>query len=415
LKFPAWVDINLDALMHNIKAVRQLVGDDTKLCLVVKADAYGHGSVEVSRAALEAGVHMLGVATLHEGIELRRAGITAPMIVLSPSLPSEIEELVTHGLRPSVSSVAFARALSRMSAKLSRTTPFHVEVDTGMGRTGLDFEAAYDTLKEMAALPALHMEGVFTHFPDADSVDGSFARSQVRDFQNLLTRLEKDGVSFELVHAANSAGIVNIPESRLNMVRPGLLAYGLRPPGGIDYPTIDVRPVMSFKSCVVQLRGVRRGRFISYSRTYCAGRDSVIAVVPVGYGHGYSWTLSNAGEMLVRGTRAPIVGRVTMDLTMLDVTDVPGVKEGDEVVLFGRQGGATITVEEVAAKAGTLSYEILCSIGKRVVRSFIRNNKPSKFITLVGERKEVDKPEGCLDCQPAIRYISGPAVHDERG
>jgi len=415
LKFPAWVDINLDALIDNITAVRSLVGEDTKVCLVVKADAYGHGSVEVSRAALDAGVHMLGVATLHEGIELRRAGITAPMIVLSPSLQSEMEELVTHGLRPSVSSLTFARALSRMSLKLSRTTPFHVEVDTGMGRTGLDYDAAYDTLKEMAALPGLRMEGVFTHFPDADSADGSFARSQVHDFQSLLAQLEQDGISFDLVHAANSAGIVNIPESRLNMVRPGLLAYGLRPPGGSGYPEIDVRPVMSFKSCVVQLRNVRRGRFISYSRTYCSGRDSVIAVVPVGYGHGYSWTLSNAGEMLVCGTRAPIVGRVTMDLTMLDVTDVPGVKEGAEVVLFGRQGGATITVEEVAAKAGTLSYEILCSIGKRVVRSFIRHNKRSKVITLVGERKEEDTAEGGMDCQPAIRYISGPAIHDERG
>lgn len=414
MKFPAWVDINLDALIDNIEAMRRLIGRDTKVCLVVKADAYGHGSVEVSRAALEAGVDMLGVATLHEGIELRRAGISAPMIVLSPSLPSEIEELVTNGLRPSVSSLGFARALSRTSLRLSRTTPFHVEVDTGMGRTGLDYDTAYETLKDMAALPGLRMEGVYTHFPDADSPDRSFAGSQIEHFQNLLARLGNNGISFELVHAANSAGIVNLPESRLNMVRPGLLVYGLRP-GGAEFPGIEVKPVMSFKSCVVQLRKVRKGRFISYSRTYCAGRDSLIAVVPVGYGHGYSWTLSNAGEMLVRGTRAPIVGRVTMDLTMLDVTDVAGVKEGDEVVLFGRQGDDAISVEEVAAKAGTLSYEILCSIGKRVVRSFIRNNKPSKVITLVGERKEMDGAEGSLDCQPAIRYISGPAIHDERG
>lgn len=414
MKFPAWVDINLDALVDNIRVVKQLVGPNTRLCLVVKADAYGHGSVEVSRAALEAGVYMLGVATLHEGIELRKADISAPMIVLSPSLQSEIEELVTYGLRPSVSSIGFARALSKGSSKLSRTTPFHVEVDTGMGRTGLDYDAAYDTLREMAALPGLRMEGVFTHFPDADCPDGSFARRQMRDFQDLLARLERDGISFELVHAANSAGIVNIAESRLNMVRPGLLAYGLRPAGG-GQPDIEVRPVMSFKSCVVQLRGVKRGRYISYGRTYCASRDSVIAVVPVGYGHGYSWTLSNVGEMLVRGARAPIVGRVTMDLTMLDVTDIPGVKEGDEVVLFGGQGADAITVEEVAAKAGTLSYEILCSIGKRVVRSFIRHNKPSKVITLVGERKEEDRVEGGLDCQRAIHYISSPAISDERG
>jgi alanine racemase len=230
----------------------------------------------------------------------------------------------------------------------------------------------------------------------------------------LRSRLEKDGIRFDLVHAANSAGIVYLPESRLNMVRPGLLVYGLLPGRG-QCAEIEVQPVMSFKSCVVQLRKVRKGRFISYSRTYCASKDSVIAVVPVGYGHGYSWTLSNAGEMLVRGKRVPIVGRVTMDLTMLDVTDVAGVKEGDEVVLFGKQDSDSISAEEVAAKAGTLSYEILCSIGKRVVRSFIRNNKPSKVITLVGERKEVDRVEDTQDCQPAIRYISVPAIRDERG
>lgn len=413
MQFPAWVDIDLDALKHNISSVKALIGEERKICLVVKADAYGHGSVEVSRAAVEAGVWMLGVATLHEAIELRRAGISAPMLVLSPSLKSEIEELVVHGLRPSVSSLDFARSLSGTSRRVSRTTPFHVEVDTGMGRTGLDYDSAYATLKEMATLPALCLEGVYTHFPDADNPEPAFARSQVESFRALITQLKQAGVSVELVHAANSAGIANIPESLLNMVRPGLLVYGLRP-GGVAGDDIDVRPVMSFRSCIVQLRRVSKGSYISYSRTYRAEKDSLIGVVPVGYGHGYSWTLSNTGEMLVRGQRAPIVGRVTMDLTMLDVTHIDGVSEGDEVVLFGRQGGQEIPVEEVAKKAGTVSYEILCSIGKRVVRKFIRDSRPSKVITLVGERKEIFRAEGSQDCQPMVRYVSVPAVPDER-
>ncbi len=414
MKFPAWVEIDLDALCHNIQSLRSLVGEDTKLCLVVKADAYGHGAVEVSRAALGAGTDMLGVATLHEGIELRRANVSAPMLVLSPSLPTEIDELIAHRLRPSISSIAFAQELSKAGQALSMTVPIHVEVDTGMGRTGLDYEMSYKTLRELALLPGIVVEGVYTHFPDADNPDLSFAVTQLERFNSLLSRLKSDGIHFELVHAANSAGIVNLPQSLFNMARPGLLAYGLRPAHQIR-GGCDVRPVMSFKSCVVQLRLVSAGSYISYGRTHRVSRDSLIAVVPVGYGHGYSWNLSNTGEMLVRGRRVPIVGRVTMDLTMLDVSHVPDVSEGDEVVLFGRQGDEEISVDEVAEKAGTVSYEILCSIGKRVVRTFLLNNRPSKILTLVGERKEVRPTEGNKCKQPLVKYLSVPAIPDERG
>jgi alanine racemase len=357
---------------------------------------------------------MLGVATLHEAIELRRAKVSAPILVLSPSLPSEIEEIITYGLRSSISSLDFARRLSQMSQKRSKTTSFHVEVDTGMGRTGLDYDSAYATLKELASLPSIVMEGIYTHFPDAENEDVGFAQGQLEKFGSLLSRLKEDGIAFELVHAANSAGILNVPQSFFNMVRPGLMIYGLRP-AGERASACKVMPVMSFKSCIVQLRRVSSGSFISYGRTYRVSRDSLIGVVPVGYGHGYSWSLSNAGQMLVSGKRVPVVGRVTMDLTMLDVSDVPGVKEGDEVVLFGRQGAEEITADEVARNAGTVSYEILCSIGKRVVRTFIRNKRPAKVITLVGERKEVEPTEGGEYCQPAVHYISVPVIPEERG
>jgi alanine racemase len=357
---------------------------------------------------------MLGVATLHEAIELRRAKVSAPILVLSPSLASEVDEIITYGLRPSVSSLDFARKLSQASQKRAKSTPFHVEVDTGMGRTGLDYDSAYENLKELASLPGVVMEGIYTHFPDAENEDLSFAQGQLNRFNSLLSRLREDGIAFELVHAANSAGILNVPQSFFNMVRPGLMVFGLRP-AGQGASACKVKPVMSFKSCIVQLRRVNSGSFISYGRTYRVSRDSLIGVVPVGYGHGYSWSLSNTGQMLVRGKRAPVVGRVTMDLTMLDLSDVPGVKEGDEVVLFGRQGAEEITADEVAVKAGTVSYEILCSIGKRVVRTFIRNKRPAKVITLVGERKEVGSTEGADYCQPAVHYISVPAIPEERG
>ena len=414
MKFPAWVEIDLDCLKENISLVKAKIGGPTRICLVVKADAYGHGSVEVSRAALEAGVDMLGVATLHEAIELRRAKVSAPILVLSPSLPSEVDEIITYGLRPSISSVDFARKLSQGCQRRSRTVQFHVEVDTGMGRTGLDYDTAYENLKDLVSLPGIAAEGIYTHFPDAENTDLTFARGQLERFTNLISRLKECGVAFELVHAANSAGILNVPGSCFNMVRPGLLVYGLRP-AGQGAAECNVKPVMSFKSCIVQLRRVSSGSFISYGRTYRVAQDALIGVVPVGYGHGYSWSLSNTGQMLVRGKRAPVVGRVTMDLTMLDVSEVEGVKENDEVVLFGRQGDEEITADEVALKAGTVSYEILCSIGKRVVRTFIRNRRPAKVITLVGERKEVGRTEGSEYCQPAVKYISVPAVPDERG
>jgi alanine racemase len=414
MQFPAWVEIDLDALRENLGSLKALVGPDAKICLVVKADAYGHGAVEIARASLGAGVDMLGVATLHEGIELRRAEISAPMLVLSPSLPTEIEELIAHRLRPSISSLDFARELSRVSQRLSATVPFHVEVDTGMGRTGLDYEMAYEILNELAHLPGIVMEGVYTHFPDADNPELGFAKMQLEKFSTLVSRLKENGVRFELVHAANSAGMVNLPESIFNMARPGLLAYGLQP-GHVTVPGCDVRPVMSFKSCIVQLRLVSAGSYISYGRTHQVQKDSLIGVVPVGYGHGYSWNLSNVGEMLVRGKRVPIVGRVTMDLTMLDVSDVPDVREGDEVVLFGRQGDEQISAHEVAQKANTVSYEILCSIGKRVVRTFFLDNRPSKVLTLVGERKEIRPVEGDESQQSVVQYLSVPAIPEERG
>jgi alanine racemase len=248
---------------------------------------------------------------------------------------------------------------------------------------------AVEFVERVTAMPNLKLEGLFTHFPDADSGNTYFAEGQLRRFLEILDTLKRKKIDVPIRHAANSAAILSLPESALDMVRPGLLAYGFYPSARVPR-TIPVEGVMSFKSQVVQLRAVPAGRYISYGRTFQTARPTRVAVLPVGYGHGLPWLLSNKGEVLIRGRRAPIVGRVTMDLTMVDATEVPEVAIGDEVVLFGEQQGSAIELEEVAERAQTIPYDVLCSMGKRVVRIFLRGGKPVKVLTLIGERREAE-------------------------
>jgi alanine racemase len=392
MEFPTWAEVDLDRFGRNIAAIHAAIGPGCKILLVVKADAYGHGAVEISRAAMDAGVSMLGVATLHEGIELRAAGLAAPIVILSPSLRTEIDEIIEHGLTPCVSSLEFAELLSKRCAAREAVSRIHVEVDTGMGRTGVSDEDAVEFLAGVAAMPNLKLEGVFTHFPDADSGNTFFTEAQLRRFHEILDALARRKIEVPIRHAANSAGILSLAESRMDMIRPGILAYGFYPSARVPH-AIPVEGVMSFKSRVVQLRSVPAGRFISYGRTYQTTRATRVGVLPVGYGHGLPWLLSNRGEVLIRGRRAPIIGRVTMDLTMVDATEIPEVEVGDEAVLFGEQADARITLEEVAERAETIPYEVLCSMGKRVVRVFLREGKPAKILTLIGERQE-SEPAG---------------------
>ena len=392
MEFPTWAEVDLDRFGRNVAAIQAAIGPDCKILLVVKADAYGHGSVETSRAAVDAGVAMLGVATLHEGIELRSSGLAVPIIILSPSLLSEVDEIIEHRLTPCVSSLEFAEILSRRCVAHEVVSRVHVEVDTGMGRTGVTDGDAVEFVERLVAMPNLKLEGVFTHFPDADSGNTYFAEQQLRRFHEILDALSRRKIDVPIRHAANSAAILSLPQSWLDMVRPGILAYGFYPSGRVSR-SIPVEGVMSFKSRVVQLRSVPAGRFVSYGRTYQTKRQTRIGVLPVGYGHGLPWLLSNRGEVLVRGRRVPIVGRVTMDLTMVDVTEVPDIALGDEVVLFGEQSGMSVSLEEVAERANTIPYDILCSMGKRVVRVFLRAGRPSKVLTLVGERHETETVE----------------------
>ena len=395
-----WVEVDLDRFASNLRAVRELLlrerakepGDgahaapEPEILLVLKADAYGHGAVEMAQAAEREGVAHFGVATLHEGIQLRQAGSRLPVVVLSPLLPSEIAEAVAHRLDPTVCDLEFAHALSAAAESSGRPLRFHVEVDTGMGRIGVREEEAEAFLTRAIALPGLRLASLYTHFPDADAEDLSFAHGQALRFRALLERLAARGIHPPRVHAANSAGALNVSEAHFDAVRVGLIAYGHRPPHSAPEPS--VQPVMSFKSRLVQVRDLPAGATVSYGRTYAAPRAIRMGVVAVGYGHGYSWLLSNRGYMLVGGRRVPILGRVTMDLTMVDLAEVPNAAVGDEVVLFGDQQEEVLSLEEVARGSETIPYEIMCTIGKRVTRIYVRGGRPVKLTTLVGESKE---------------------------
>jgi Alr-MurF fusion protein len=361
---PTWLRIDLDALAHNIRQLRAIAG--VPLMAVLKADAYGHGAVRVARTVLAAGAESLAVATLGEAIILREAGIVAPVLVLGYTPPWQAREAVLRNVTCTLFDEDAARAFAAAGSARAHPIPIHVKTDTGMARLGLPTEQVAGFLRRLRDLPGLYVEGLYTHFATADSADEDFARTQLSRFQNLLAELEKDALRPPLVHAANSAALLRFPAARFDMVRPGIACYGLNPAS--ETPLSPAfRPVLSFHSEVAQVREHPVGTPISYGATFVTKRPSRIATVPVGYGDGVRrsppWR-----ELLVRGKRAPIVGRICMDYLMLDVTDIPGVQRGDAVVLIGSQGDETISADEVAGWLGTINYEVVTGILPRVPR-----------------------------------------------
>lgn len=382
---PAWVEVDLDALVHNVKVVRGLTGPDCRILLIVKADAYGHGAVEIAREAVRAGVHMLGVATVDEGRELRAAGIDAAVLLLSPALPDEIPALLRSQLRTTIPDLAFAEKLAAAAQARGSLAPVHVEVDTGMGRSGVLIDDALEWIRHLSALPGLLVEGVFTHFPVSDT-DDVFTRRQGAALRDFVEALRAEGIQVPLVHASNTAGILRVPELRFDMVRPGGMLYGCVP-----HPSLAgghrLRPVMSFHARLVQVRSLPARSPISYGGDVYTCRDTRLGIVPVGYGHGLSRAYSGRGSVLYHGQRTPILGRVTMDMTMIDLSAFPNAKVGDPVVLFGRQGDAEISVDEIAEKTSVIGYEVLCGISKRVVRVYRRNGGVESMRGLNGVRE----------------------------
>jgi alanine racemase len=379
-----WSEIDLKAISHNVRELRRITSPGSRLMAVVKANGYGHGAVEVTLAALENGADCIGVARMVEGLHLRRAGITAPILILGYTPPEHSETLVAHRLTQTVYTFEAAETLSEAAVRLQTRAKVHIKVDTGMGRLGLLPDSprisllgkhlpgnAQRVIESISRLPRVEMEGIFTHFAAADSRDKTYTLQQLERFLEFLDKLKVHGLEFPLRHAANSAALIDLPETHLDMVRPGISLYGFYPSGEVNRERVSLTPAMMLKTRVIQVKMVPAGFHVSYGLTYQTENPTIIATVSVGYADGLNRLLSSRGQMLVRGSRAQIAGRICMDLTLLDVGHIPEVSIGDEVVIFGSQGQECIPVEEMAEALNTIHYEIVTSLASRVERVFI--------------------------------------------
>ncbi len=376
-----WVEIDLTAIATNIRHLRSIVQPKTKMLASVKANGYGHGAVPVAKTALENGIDMLGVARYEEAMVLRESGIDAPILILGHTSPDLVVDLLANNLTPTVFSSSIAELYSAIAVEKKKKLQVHLKVDTGMGRNGLlpaelvslDTERAMDIaeVEHICNLKGLDVVGIYTHFACSDEKDKVPAKSQLARFFQFLDRLSQCGIHFSLRHAANSAAVIDLPETHLDMVRPGISVYGLYPSSEVDRNKVLLKPAMSIKARICQLKYVPAGFSVSYGSTFTTEKPTTIATVPIGYADGYNRGNSSCGYMLVGGQRAPVIGRVCMDFTMLDVGHIKNVQVGDEVVILGSQGSDHISAEEIATRLKTINYEVVCTLMDRVPRVFV--------------------------------------------
>ena len=362
-------EINLGNIEHNFREIKRIT-DGAGIIAVIKADGYGHGAVPLAKLYEKLGATLFAVACINEAIELRDAGISLPILILGPTDPQHAELLVKHSLTQSVCTLAYARALSDEAEKFSAKIKVHIKLDTGMTRLGLYShpgfsETAADDAEKIAKLPALHAEGIFTHFCESEAEDKAYTDAQFDAFTATVEELKSRGVTFNFCHCANSGAVVNYKRGHLNCVRPGLILYGISPTGK-KIEGVDLRPAMTFRSMVADVRYIKKGDFVSYNRTYQAERDMKIAVISCGYADGLHRSLSRLGEFKIHGKRAKILGNICMDLTVVDVTDIPDVKQFDPVIIYDSE-----LIYDQARLAGTITYELMTSVSKRVPRTYI--------------------------------------------
>ena len=373
-EFVVWAEVDLDAIAHNVAAVKGHVGANVLLIAVVKANAYGHGMEQVARTALDNGASWLALNHISAAVRLRRAGMTAPILITGYVPVASARAAVQHDLTLAVTSMALAEALSAQACKASKVLPVHVKVDTGMGRFGLAPEDAVEFVRALCRLPGLALEGLYTHLACADQADKRYSYQQFSVYRQVLDELETAGIQVPVRHVANSAATLAMPDLHLDAVRLGIALYGLRPSREVE-PIIPLHPALALKSRVGQVRALPPGHSISYGQTFVTERPSQLALIPCGYGDGYSRLASNRGAVLVGGHRAPIRGRVCMDQMVVEVSGIEGVAPGDEVVLIGRQGDEEVSAEEVAGWAETINYEVVTHLLPRVPRVFLRGGK----------------------------------------
>ncbi|MEK7813119.1 MAG: alanine racemase, partial [Candidatus Desantisbacteria bacterium] len=378
----SWVEVDLDNITHNVAEIRRIIGNSCQIMAIVKAAAYGHGAVAVAKTAIDAGVQRLGTACLSEGISLRDAGINCPILSLGPPMMDETEDYIHYNITPSIFSLEQAKIFSEQAVSNGIPVKIHIKIDTGMARLGVLYTEAFELIKRVDSLPGIEIEGIFSHLASSDSVDKAYAYEQFRRFTGVINRLKRIGISVPITHIANSGAIIDLPEMQLDMVRPGIAIYGLFPSKSVSQ-RVSFQPAMSFKTRIIHLKEMPKDLpvqgflpvygGISYGRTYVKKKIKV-ATIPVGYADGYPRALSNKAEVLIQGQRAPIIGRVTMNFSMIDVSHIPEVKIGDEVVLFGKQLNTgielSLSVDELAEICGTISYEILCGINPSILRVY---------------------------------------------
>lgn len=372
-----YADIDLDAVVYNMESMYQNIAPGTKMAAVIKTDGYGHGAKEIAQA-IEFLPYLWGyaVATVDEAMVLRRHGIRKPVLILGITFEDQFPEMIEHDIRPAVCEYASAQKLSDAAVAAGKNCCIHIKIDTGMSRIGFQVsEKTAETIAQIAKLPNIIVEGIFTHFARADETDKRYTYDQMERFQYMIHMIEEKGVSIPIKHCSNSAGIVEIPQANFDMVRAGITMYGLWPSDEVAKDIISLKPAMSLRSHVAFIKELDADRQISYGGTYTTTGTQKIATIPVGYGDGYARGLSNKGYVLIHGKKAPICGKVCMDQFMVDVTDIPDVKEGDVVTLLGSDGNYTITLEELGALSGRFNYEFACLITNRVPRIYHRNGK----------------------------------------
>lgn len=377
-----YAKIDLDAIAHNIKMVRKKVGNDVKILGVIKADAYGHGAVEVG-SQIEELVDGFALAVIEEAIVLRKAGLTKPMMLLGYTDESNYKDLLEYDVAQTIYSFGMAEKLSACATKMGKTAKVHIKVDTGMGRIGfLPNEDSVAEVVKISKLPNIAIEGLFTHFSKADMAGEGpdYTKGQFKKYQLFSNALETAGVQIAIHHVANSAGIMEYPETYLDQVRSGIITYGLYPSDEVDESHLDLKPAMELKSHIVHIKEVPAGYAIGYGGTYVTKDITRIATIPVGYGDGYPRSLSNKGSVIVNGKLVPIIGRVCMDQFMVDITSVPDAKIGQDVTLMGREGDTVYSCEEISALAGSFNYEFCCDVGRRIPRVYYKDGAYYKTV-----------------------------------
>ena len=372
-----YAKIDLDAIHHNMEAMHALLKEDTKIFAVIKTDGYGHGAVPIAKE-IESLDYLFGycTATVEEALILRNHGIKKPILILGYTFPEEYEDIVKNDLRPAVFTLEMAQELSDVAGRLGKDVYVHIKADTGMSRIGLQVnEESAKTVAKIAAMPHMIMEGIFTHFARADERDKTSAHHQMDEFNRMIELCKKEGVTFSYHPCSNSAGIVDMPEANMDIVRAGITLYGLWPSDEVEKDKVPLKPAMELISHVAHVKWLTEGKPVSYGGTYITTRPTKVATIPVGYGDGYPRSLSNKGYVLIHGQKAPIIGRVCMDQFMVDVTAIEDVEFGDKVVIFGRDGKEFLSVDKLGELSGRFNYEFVCVLNKRIPREYIRHGE----------------------------------------